>query len=294
MAVCKSFPCPCANRRVLLQCLLLVTMCHWGTPGVFGKEPKGEILVRHCTISLIDHVTLAADRAGILGQVPFEEGDEVAEKALVAQLINDEAAARLELSVSAAESDIGIRLAEKTRDVAEAELRQAELLNQTRQVYTEFEMRRLRLTLDQTILEREKAVHEQRLKSLEQAVAQAQLKSHDVVSTFGGMVVRVFKKRGEAVQQGEPLLEIASDKRLRIEGYLPVEEARLLKPGDEVLVELDGETPAKAPVRGRLRFVDVSVQRVTQEVRIWAEVDNTDRILKPGQQATLRIKAAPR
>jgi len=254
-----------------------------------GKAPS-VLEVPHCTISLIDRVTLAADRAGILGLLPYEEGDEVAAEKLVAQLINQEAAARLELASVAADSEIAIRVAEKTRDVAEAELLQAEDLNRKREVYTAFEIRRLRLNLDQTVLEREKAVHEQELKRLEQAVAQAQLEQHDVKSTLAGTVVRVFKQVGEAVQQGEPLLEIASDKRLRIEGYVPVREVRQLRIGDEVQVELSDDTIAGPALTGKLRFIDLTVQSVTQEVRIWAEVDNTTQTLKPGQLATMRIR----
>ncbi len=283
--------------RVLLGMVCLLGLAVGGLAGAGtalsqeGKvSEKGAALeVPHCTISLIDRVTLAADRAGVLGLVPFEEGDEVPTGTLVAQLINNEAAARLELATLAAQSEIAILVSEKTRDVAEAELQQAEFLNQRQKVYTEFEMRRLRLTLDQTVLEREKAIHEQHLKRLEQDVAQAQLNQHDVKSTFAGTVVRVFKQRGEAVQQGEPLLEIASDKRLRIEGYVPVREVRQLRVGDEVQVELDDNSFEAPPVTGKLRFIDLTVQSVTQEVRIWAEVDNSEQILKPGQLATMRV-----
>ena len=266
----------------------------WSGIACSQEKPSGKaasvLEVPHCTISLIDRVTLAADRAGILGLLPYEEGDEVAAEKLVAQLINQEAAARLELATVAADSEIAIRVAEKTRDVAEAELLQAEDLNRKREVYTAFEIRRLRLNLDQTVLEREKAVHEQQLKRLEQAVAQAQLEQHDVKSTLTGTVVRVFKQVGEAVQQGEPLLEIASDKRLRIEGYVPVREVRQLRIGDEVQVELSDDTIAGSPLTGKLRFIDLTVQSVTQEVRIWAEVDNTTQTLKPGQLATMHIR----
>ena len=266
----------------------------WSGIACSQEKPSGKaasvLEVPHCTISLIDRVTLAADRAGILGLLPYEEGDEVAAEKLVAQLINQEAAARLELATVAADSEIAIRVAEKTRDVAEAELLQAEDLNRKREVYTAFEIRRLRLNLDQTVLEREKAVHEQQLKRLEQAVAQAQLEQHDVKSTLTGTVVRVFNQGGEAVQQGEPLLEIASDKRLRIEGYVPVREVRQLRIGDEVQVELSDDTIAGSPLTGKLRFIDLTVQSVTQEVRIWAEVDNTTQTLKPGQLATMHIR----
>lgn len=254
-----------------------------------SSEERAALEVPHCTISLIDRVTLAADRAGVLGQVPFEEGDEVPAGTLVAQLINNEAAARLQLATLAAQSEIAILVAEKTRDVAEAELQQAQFLNQRQPVYTEFEMRRLKLTLDQTVLEREKAVHEQHLKRVEQEVAQAQLAQHDVKSTFAGTVVRVFKQQGEAVQQGEPLLEIASNKRLRIEGYVPVLEVHQLRVGDEVRVELDDNSFEIPPLTGKLRFIDLTVQSVTQEVRVWAEVDNSEQILKPGQLATMRV-----
>ena len=290
---------PTGGTVRMILCVICLGVCGLGTSAWHGTtraqdEPARQaartLEVPHCTISLIDRVTLAADRAGVLGRLPYEEGDEVTANQLVAQLINNEAVTRLELASVAAQSEIAIRVAEKTRDVAEAELLQAEDLNHRREVYTEFELRRLRLNLDQTILEREKAIHEQQLKQLEQAVTQSQLDQHDVKSTFSGTVVRVFKQVGEAVQQGEPLLEIASDKRLRIEGYVPLNQIRPLHVGDEVEVELDDNSSASPPVTGKLRFIDLTVQSVTQEVRIWAELNNTAQTLKPGQIATMRIR----
>lgn len=41
--------------------------------------------------------------------------------------------------------------------------------------------------------------------------------------------------------------------------------------------------------RGEVVFVDSEVQEVSQQVRIWAKVSNTDNLLKSGLIATMRI-----
>ncbi|MBL4884982.1 MAG: hypothetical protein JKY95_10670, partial [Planctomycetaceae bacterium] len=45
---------------------------------------------------------------------------------------------------------------------------------------------------------------------------------------------------------------------------------------------------------GKIRFIDGSATPVTQQVRVWAEVYNTDRLLLPGLRATMEIQSPSR
>lgn len=252
------------------------------------EETSATREIPDCTFTLVDHVTLAAERAGVIREIRVAEGDRIGNDELVARLASEEASAHLRLARLAAESDIAIRLAEKTQSVAFTELQQAEELNKRRQIYTEFELRRLRLTLDKTILEAQQAEHDRELRTLEEAVAAATLRSFEIRSTFAGTVVQVFRRPGEAVQQGEPIARIVNTGRLKVEGFAPVQQISDFHPGQKISVVANDVSPAVV-LQGQLRFVDVSVQSVTQEVRIWAEVDNSAGLARPGLSATLRI-----
>lgn len=261
----------------------------------FAAQKTTESILRipHCTVSLIDEVTLAAGRSGLLSQVLYREGDQVEAKTLVAQLANEEAAAQEALADYAAKSDIAIRLAEKICDAAETELQNGYSLNERRQVLTEFEIRRLELAFEQAKLEVEQATHDRELKNLERGVAHAQTRAHDIRSTFAGTVVQVFKDAGEAVQQGEPLLRIVNDQRLKIEGFAPAAAARQLKVGQPARIEITSPEGKSSFIQGRLKFVDISIQPVTQEVRLWVEVDNKEGHLKSGQIVALEFSDDP-
>jgi RND family efflux transporter MFP subunit len=248
------------------------------------------VTLHDCNIMLIDHVTLAVDKPGILGKITVREGDTVPAKTLVAQLKNDEALAGVVLARKAAASDVEARLAQKTHDVSEAELIQAKQANANIKAVTEYEIRHLQLNVDQTELQFEKAQHDQQLKILELGVALEKLRSHDINSTFEGMVTRVYKSEGEAVQQGDAVVEIVNDRRLRIEGFVPVKEIGRLKIGQKITatMQISNDHP-EIVLEGMLQFIDVNVQPVTREVRIWAEVDNSKREFKPGLRATMVI-----
>lgn len=104
----------------------------------------------------------------------------------------------------------------------------------------------------------------------------------------------ISQRAGEAVHHGEPLLRIVSDQRLKIEGFVPASAARHLKVGQPAQIEVNASDGNRSTINGRLKFVDISIQPVTQEVRLWVEVDNTEKALRPGQIVTLKFPAAPK
>jgi multidrug efflux pump subunit AcrA (membrane-fusion protein) len=103
----------------------------------------------------------------------------------------------------------------------------------------------------------------------------------------------VFKSKGEAVRQGDPIIELSSTKRVRVEGYVNVKDIWNVKRGNRVMVKLDVEDMEleveKEVFYGKIVFVDVSAQPVTGQVRVWAEVENRDNILRAGLNARMAI-----
>ena len=51
----------------------------------------------------------------------------------------------------------------------------------------------------------------------------------------------------------------------------------------------DAEAAEPETFRGRIGFVSPEIDPVTRQVRVWAEIDNTDNRLRPGAQGQLLI-----
>ena len=107
------------------------------------------------------------------------------------------------------------------------------------------------------------------------------------------MVTKVLKAKGEAVREGDPILEISSTARVKVEGYVNIKDVWSISQGCRVKVQLDiaeAELPVeKLTFDGRIVFVDVKVQPVTGEIRVWAEVANKDNVLRDGLTSKMTI-----
>jgi macrolide-specific efflux system membrane fusion protein len=139
----------------------------------------------------------------------------------------------------------------------------------------------------------------------EQAVLTRQLKEHDVEraklllerrlikAPFPGMVVQWKKQRGEWVEPGTPVVRMIRLNKLRAEAFVSAK----LRPADligrSVTLMIDQKDDAKkTKFEGRLVFVDPEIDPVTNQMRIWAEIDNSELILRPGQSASLILHPA--
>ncbi|RMG34254.1 MAG: HlyD family efflux transporter periplasmic adaptor subunit [Planctomycetota bacterium] len=255
---------------------------------------KDVIRLADCRVQLIDQVVLASDRPGILDFVEPEEGDYVEAGVQVAGLKDEVARAALAVAKHKMENDVQKRYAEKASQVAQAEYEKA--LETNRRVpgtVPDIEVRRLKLAAERTLLQIEQATHEMVEARLTYEQTLADLKTYRVEAPFAGVVTRIYKRKGEAVRQGDPILELVSTRRMRVEGYLDVQHAWTVKPGHTVRVKLDVpgvDLPVESEVfEGRVVFVDKSVQPVTRKVRVWAEVTNRDDLLRAGLTATMEI-----
>ncbi len=107
------------------------------------------------------------------------------------------------------------------------------------------------------------------------------------------MVTKRYKSAGEAVRQGDIILKIESTSRLHVEGRINVKDMFQVKRGDKVKVQLN--IPGlKLPkeqqeLEGVVKLVDLTVEPVLQKVRVVAEVQNPDDILKAGLPTTMTI-----
>ncbi len=283
-------------ERITVWCLLL-----WIANIVQAFEPRHDtevkntstpIVVGDCRIKLMDRVVLASDRVGILDFVVAQEGDRILKDQVAARLKDSVIQARLSAARKEAASDANVRLAEKAYEFAVIQLQKS------RQAFlddavTELEIKRLEVAAAQAKIEIEAA---QMLRELNQETVkqvEAELGTHVVHAPFSGVVTRLFKQKGEAVNQGDPILELTSTRRVKVEGYVIPEDAWRIKKNTDVLVTIkdakEHQDDKRDEYPGRIQFVDVSINPVTRKVRFWAEVGNSENSLKPGVEAEIMI-----
>lgn len=255
---------------------------------------KNAISLQKCRIKLIDEVTLASDRPGILKFVEPEEGDFVSKDQEIARLIDDAADAARNVAEHKAANTVQIRFAKKAAALADTELQIGKDTNfRLPGTVPEIEIERLKLAYEKSFLQIEQADEERTVLRLNLKEAEAQLDTYRIKAPFDGTVVKVYKQKGEAVRQGDEILSLVSTRRVKVEGYVKIQDIWNVKPGAPVTVRLNipgiDRPEEKIEFLGRIKFVDVGVNPVTREARVWAEVNNRDNILRTGLTATMTI-----
>lgn len=296
--------------KLLAPLLLAVTLA---IPGADPKSTGSVLRISQCLIIAIDDVSVPAQDAGVITSIAVKEsGQTVIEKGTSLAQIEDrdlqvkrrlaefEAAAAKEQ----AESTVAQEVAEKTAAVAETEWENANDVNKrSPKTYSETEVRRLKLTFERYELEAEKAKLDQRVARLTEQAKLAGMEAVDndirkrkLESPVAGVVEKVFKRVGEWVTPGEPVVRVVRMDRLRVEGMLP---ADAYSPEDvegrpvsiEVTVTRDGKKVIEK-VTGVLDYVSPLIEG--GDYRVWVDVDNPQTtnghwLLRPGQYADMII-----
>ena len=259
------------------------------------------VQVENALLKTIESTRLAAEIAGKINALHAVEGDVVSigqplgnirDTAVRVQL--ERAKIAMAIARKKQRSEIDLQLAHKKNDVAQNELELAESANnRIPNTYGPKEIDRLRLVADSTQLEIERANHEREVAELEVLLAENEyrqaeelLARHQILSPAVGVVVAINKRVGEWVEPGTELLEIVKIDRLRIEGFVSTEAAsnQLVNHPAYVTV-LAASTEQK--VLGRVVFVSPDANPVNGLVRVYLEIDNSQRNFRPG----MRVKA---
>lgn len=275
-------------------------------PSVVGAGEKGvrttnrSVRIADCRIVLIDHVVLACDRSGILKSVEFKEGMHVQARQQVALVADEIAVANLSLAERKGSNDVEVRFNRKASEIAETEYRKNAEANKKAadagkgNPVALLEVEKLRLAAEKAALSIEQAEHELLLNKLTADVARAELASYSVLAEFDGVVTRIYRKKGEAVRQGDPIVEVVNTDRVRIEGRIDLADLKFAKQGAKVKVRLsvpDLDLPEeREEFSGQITFVDLISDPVTQETRIFADVRNKDNILRAGLTAEMILE----
>jgi len=280
--------------------LSFTTWNHQNTHLVMAQQSGGGIVASDCSVALIKVAALASDRPGILDFMEVTEGDEVRANQKVAGLKDGVARAALKTATDKAANDVQVRYALKATEFAEVELRIAQDANsRVPGSVPKLEIEKLSLGVQRGRLQGEQAVFEQAVAKSTQEEAEEQLKTYEVIAPFDGKVSKVLLKKGMAVRQGDPILEIVNTELFKVEGYLSVADSYKVKEGDDVVLQITFrdskqgvQQVVNTPFHGKVKYVDPRVE-ITSRVKVLAYVENVDGLLKEGLRGTMHIKSAP-
>ncbi|QDT37582.1 efflux RND transporter periplasmic adaptor subunit [Stratiformator vulcanicus] len=263
------------------------------------------VVIEDALVRLISDVKVSASKAGRLELLGVQEGDTVEAGQQLGRLQDtvariDVELARLELRIAEekAADDVDKRFAAKSLAVAESELALSE--RATRRApgsISKTELDRLKLVADRAELSIEQADRDLRVADLttrhkERLVeaAQAQVGLHEIVAPINGTIVEIYAEAGEWLTEGDPLVRLIRTDRLRVEVSLNASRygSGLLGRSTRLAVRLpSGQRDVE--FNGVITFVSPEVQPVSGKVRVWAEVENPEGLLRPGVRGQLTI-----
>ncbi|MDD4268129.1 MAG: efflux RND transporter periplasmic adaptor subunit [Pirellulales bacterium] len=255
-------------------------------------------------LQLIEQVDVPARDPGVIQSLAAKEGALVAAGDPLVQLDDAEARqeverARLESEIAEAQAknDVDVRYAKKSLEVAEAELRRAqESVNEYPKSISQTELDHLRLTAERARLSIEQAQHELHLAALTAQLkgnalrtAEQRLARLTLRSPINGLVAQVYRRPGEWVESGQQVARILRIDRLRAEGFLSAALLAQAVQGAAVELIVDPGAGEAQSHPATLAYVSPEIDPVNGQARVWAEVENPDMRLKPGQRAAMVI-----
>lgn len=285
--------------RLLIAVLVALGLGHFMCQAADAAGVEVESVV----LRLLAEAEVPAQESGMVTNVAVREGQRVKQGELLTQiddqmprLAAEAARAQLEIARAKAENDVQGRFAMKSLEVSEAELkRSTESIERFPKSVSQSQIDVERLSVQKNRLEAEQAEQERQIAALEMsakrtdlAAAEAEIARRKIVAPFDGVIVQVYVRNGEWVKPGQQALRIVNVDRLKAEGFVPAAQAGAELEGKPVQLTIEG---SNAPaVTGTIVFVSPEVDPITGQVRVWAEIDNGKRQLRPGQPARMVIR----
>lgn len=278
----------------------VVTAVALGPPSCRAES----LVIESALVTLIEQVEVPARAEGVLARILVREGQVVREGEVLAQI--DDAAAQLQCGRARIElqnaqrlatNDVRVRLATKAVEVAKTELQRAKDSQvRFKKSVSDTELDRLRLQADRADLEQEQAkldfesaqlaVH---LRENETQVAEQAVERCRLVAPIDGVVVQLLKRKGEWVEPGKLTVRILRTDRLRAECFIDQQQTAGLVVGRRATLQVQVGAGGEQSFSGELTFICPEINPVNGQVRIWADIENSDGILRPGLQAKLTI-----
>jgi len=265
----------------------------------------------HCVVSLINHVQLPAQEAGILKELNVKEGQLVTRGQVLGKIDDTDALARKkaaelkrdianEKATNRSELDVALKIIE----LAKAEYDESVAINKREPTSVPATtVRRQRVQWEKAILDAAVAEMNFKIAGMEHKVAEAELEAVEnelarrtLRAPFDGVVVQLYRQQSEWVQPGDPVVRVIRMDRLRVEGFL---NADTYAPeevlGAPVVIKVKLVEGEEVTFHGKIDYVSPLVE-ASGDYRVWAEVDNRPGrggypwLLRPGSEAEMLIE----
>jgi cobalt-zinc-cadmium efflux system membrane fusion protein len=127
---------------------------------------------------------------------------------------------------------------------------------------------------------------EQDIKQLEDTRSVHSLSS--VIATLDGIVIERKITQGQVVQPADALFTVADLSHVWLVAEIPEQQAGLVKTGG--ISEAEITALAEHSLKGKLIFVSDTIKPDTRTVTARMDVENSDRLIKPGMLASMLIR----
>lgn len=224
------------------------------------------------------HTQIAAEVAGRVTELSVDEGSAVEQGAVVLELDPQ----RRELDLQAAQARLAQARANRRKETSQAR-RVRKLQKETISSMQQLEEAETALLLAESAVRAEEAAV---------GVATRALSDASVTAPFAGLVARRSVELGQFVQPGTVLFEIVSLDRLEVVFAVTELDTERVRLGQRVQLEL-GAFPDRR-FEGVVTFVAPTIDPATRTLRIKAQVDNADQLLRPGLFARVSLGVSHR
>lgn len=278
-------------RRTALCLALSLTLLAWPLAACAGEvegfsEPYRDI-------------DIAAAETGLLESMEVKEGDRVTPGQVLARL--DDSLLKATVAIAKSTMEAGGRL-----ELAEAEVAlQSDILARVKELSERNHASRQEIERAETQLRiaaaRLQTVRDENaIRALEYERAHLQLEQRRLISPIAGVVIRIFKDRGEFVSMSDPaVIKVVQLDPLLVVFSVPAESARELAVGQAVQVRI---AEVEKPVEGEVEFVSPTADPQSSTTRVRVRLPNpqeqlpcgvTCRLLLPGVLRSTAEAAGP-
>lgn len=255
-------------------------------------------------LRLSEDVDVPARAPGVLVNLNVTEGQSVARGEMLGQIEDAEQKLEaerkrfdLEMARKQVENRAALEYALKEVAIFEEQLARAKNSRESLKSSISLkEIEELKLAYERAALDVQKGKYDlevanlmRQVKQSEVALAEQQIERRRVQSPASGIVSTIDRQAGEWVQPGERVLRIVRLDLLRAEGFIDAREALDNIAGSTVTVTVDGPANKSLVFEGKLVFIDPEVEPATGQVRVRAEIANSDLKLRPGMRASMVI-----
>lgn len=264
--------------------------------------------IERALVSLDKDIEISSLAPGKLTMVEVREGDQIRSGDRVAQVDDREPqlkkrAAEIQLlaALTQAQDEIPVIYARASSEVAKAEyLEHKEATEKVPGTVADATIRRLKLQVEESMLLIKKNEMEMKVAQMNADVHQAdvdsaveEIRRRRLLSDVDGLVVEVFRDKGEWVQAGDVVMRVVRMDRLRVEGFLNSANFDPFQiEGKPVTVRVKLAQGRHSEFSGKIVFVNPIIQ-AKGNFLVRAEVENKQVngswVMRPGMDAKMEI-----